>query len=295
MALSILGGDCVRIGFIGDLHIDYNTHHNFLNAFAMICENIGLDVLIFCGDTTTGAQRALEFYEKMSKNTSTKILQIPGNHELYCVKRKLNRNEICLDADEYMTLLLNHPETSLFYNPIVHQKWCIIGSPSWYDYSLHRKYLHMDERLKRRFLRRNPEYKYIQDASQNSSINEKITAKSLFLMERQLRTIRERPNGSEYKICSVIHMLPIPEMYKSSHIWGTTVAFMGSKYFAELYEKYNVDMCICAHSHIRKELIKNGTHYINVSLGHNFKWIHKTNLYAEILEAIYILDISENQ
>ncbi len=284
----------MKIGFIGDLHIDYNTHHNFLNAFTRVCKDEALDVLIFCGDTNTGAFQALEFYHDLSQKVSTKILEIPGNHELYCAqkKRHLKKNpDLCFDADEYLELMLNHSRFSLFRHPIVYKDWVIIGSPSWYDYSLHRRYLSMDENTKQNFLKRNPEYKYIQGAEADPFINEKITAKSLRLMEKQLRTIRERPQGNQLKICSVIHMLPIPELYKQSHVFNTTIAFMGSKFYAELYQQYGVDMCICAHSHIRKTLTKNGTHYINVSLGHNFKWIHKTNLYAEILDTMYTMEI----
>ncbi len=279
----------MRIGFIGDLHMDYNTHHDFLNAFQAVCHDLHLDKIVFCGDTTTGALKALRFYDELQSRVDATVLQIPGNHELYSVEDMCASE--CLDADEYMDILLNHPRNSLFRNPIVSGDWCIIGGPSWYDYSLHKNYLRMDEAAKKRFLHRNPEYKYIQDSGQNPYINEKITAKSLILMERQLRTIRERPDGGRYKICSCIHMLPLAEMYKSSHIWGTTVAFMGSKYFAELYEEYGVDLCICAHSHIRKTLVKNGTTYTNVSLGHNFKWIHKTSLYNEVLETIYVLNV----
>jgi Icc-related predicted phosphoesterase len=282
----------MKIGFIGDLHLDYNTHHDYIRAFSAVCTDIGLDKIVFCGDTTTGAFQALSFYDKLSSLVSTQILEIPGNHELYCTEKDKDLcDDVCFDADEYLDLMLNHPIYSLFQHPIVHKDWVVIGSPSWYDYSLHSKYLRMTDANKRSFLKRNPEYKYIQDSDENPYINEKITGKSLRLMEKQLRTIRERPNGSHYKICSVIHMLPIREMYKQSHVFNTTVAFMGSKYYAELYEQYGVDLCICAHSHIRKEMSKNGTRYVNVSLGHNFKWHNKTNLYAEILETMYILEI----
>lgn len=149
----------------------------------------------------------------------------------------------------------------------------------------------MTDATKQRFLRRNPEYKYVLDSSNDPQINEKITARTLEFMENQLKLIRERPGGEHYKICSVIHMLPIPELYKQSHVFSTTIAFMGSKYYAELYEKYHVDVCVCAHSHIRKVMDKNGVHYVNVSLGHNFKWTHKTNLYQEVIDTMYILDI----
>ncbi|MFM9414279.1 metallophosphoesterase [Peptococcus simiae] len=280
----------MRIGFIGDLHIDYNTHHDFLTALAQACDQLDLDTIVFCGDTLTGAEKALSFYGRLQDRTQTRVLQIPGNHELYCLSEK-NKTSLCLDADEYMDLMLNDEATSLFKNPIVHGQWCIIGGPSWYDYSLHRNYRRMDAMAKHRFLRRNPEYKYLQNTDQNPFINEKITARSLMLMERQLRTIRERAHGKEYKICSAIHMLPLAEMYKSSHVWATTVAFMGSKYYAELYESYGVDLCICAHSHIRRTLMKNGTTYVNVSLGHNFKWKYKTDLLKELLDTIYVLDI----
>lgn len=280
----------MHVGFIGDLHIDYNIHHDFLSATARMCERLALDRLVLCGDTTTGVWETMRFIEALSARVSTTILQIPGNHELYCLGKGLAPGEVCMTANETMDFLLNDA-TSLFRNPIVSGEWVIIGGPSWYDYSLHRHYLRMDTKAKSRFLRRNPEYKYIEGSETNPYINEKITAKSLVLLERQLRTIRERPGGAELKICSVIHMLPIKEMYKSSHIWGTTVAFMGSKYYAELYETYGVDRCICAHSHIRRQMTKNGTEYINVSLGHNFKWTHKTNLFEELLATTYVMDI----
>ncbi|MDO4281713.1 MAG: metallophosphoesterase [Peptococcaceae bacterium] len=284
----------MKIGFIGDLHMDYNTHHDFPACFARICENLSLDTIVFCGDTTTGAFDSLDFYDKLSQRVSTKILEIPGNHELYCTagRKKRQKNEyLCFDADEYMELMMNHPLYSLCTHPIVHGEWAVIGSPSWYDFSLHKKFAHMTEATKRQFLRRNPEYKYVLDSENNPFINEKITAQSLQFMEKQLKTIRERPGGDRYKICSVIHMLPRPELYKQSHVFNTTIAFMGSKYYAELYEKYHVDICVCAHSHQRMELTINGVRYINVSLGHNFKWKNKTSLYKEILDTMFVLEI----
>ncbi len=284
----------MKIGFIGDLHMDYNTHHDFLESFTQVCNDQNLDKIVFAGDTTTGAFGSLDFYNALSKQVTTEVLEIPGNHELYCVagRKKRSKNEyICFDADEYMDLMLGHPQFSLCTHPIVHGDWAVIGSPSWYDFSLHRKFDHMTERTRKMFLRRNPEYKYVVDSLDSPHINEEITAKSLAMLEEQLKTIRNRPGGEHYKICSVIHMLPIPELYKQSHVFSTTIAFMGSQYYAELYEKYKVDLCICAHSHIRMEYDKAGVHYVNVSLGHNFKWKNKISLYKEILETMYVLEI----
>ena len=51
----------MKIGFIGDLHMDYNTHHDFLAEFTRVCEDEALDTIVFCGDTTTGAFGSLEF------------------------------------------------------------------------------------------------------------------------------------------------------------------------------------------------------------------------------------------
>ena len=51
----------MKIGFIGDLHIDYNVHHNFTQAFEKLVATLGLDYLVFCGDTTTGAFQYLDF------------------------------------------------------------------------------------------------------------------------------------------------------------------------------------------------------------------------------------------
>lgn len=284
----------MRIGFIADLHMDYNLRHDFIDSFARACDTMELDVIVFAGDTTTGVVPALNFYSDLQAATPTKVLQVPGNHELYCLASDQARDQgekVCLDADETMDLLLNHPRFSLFRQPIVHHGWCVIGGPSWYDYSLHQNFFRMDRFSKQRFLRRNPEYKYIQGSRDNPFINEKITAQSLILMEKQLKTIRNRPGGRKYKICSVTHMLPLPEMYESKHIFSTTVAFMGSRYYAELYAQYGVDLAICGHSHMRKDLVKDGTQYVNVSLGHNFSWKHKTSLYEEIQGTAYVLEI----
>ena len=106
----------MKIGFIGDLHMDYNTHHNFLESFTQICNDLALDAIVFCGDTTTGAFGSLDFYDALSKETSTEVLEIPGNHELYCTagRKKANQNEyLCFDAHEYMELMLSHPIESV--------------------------------------------------------------------------------------------------------------------------------------------------------------------------------------
>ena len=55
----------MKIGFIGDLHMDYNTRHDFLAEFTRICKNLTLDALVFCGDTTTGA--LLHCWEKQAQ------------------------------------------------------------------------------------------------------------------------------------------------------------------------------------------------------------------------------------
>ena len=283
----------MKIGFIGDLHIDYNVHHNFTQAFERLVATLGLDYLIFCGDTTTGAFQTLDFYDQLrEKFHPCQILEIPGNHELYCLGEKKAKDVFfCMDADDYQDLMLLHKTYSLYLNPIVYQDWVIIGGPSWYDYSLYNKYDFMTARKRHHFLTKNPEYKYIQDSQKDPHINERITQKSLALLEKQLSTIRASENGAKKNICSVIHMLPLAELYPKKPIFNTTIAFMGSKHYGELYDKYQVKLCVCAHSHQRMTLDKHQTRYVNVSLGHNFKWRYKTNLYQELLNTIYVLSL----
>lgn len=283
----------MKIGFIGDLHIDYNVHHNFTQAFEKLVATLGLDYLIFCGDTTTGAFQTLDFYDQLrEKIHPCQILEIPGNHELYCLGEKKAKDVFfCMDADDYQDLMLLHKTYSLYLNPIVYQDWVIIGGPSWYDYSLYNKYDFMTARKRHHFLTKNPEYKYIQDSQKDPHINERITQKSLALLEKQLSTIRASEDGAKKNICSVIHMLPLAELYPKKPIFNTTIAFMDSKHYGELYDKYQVKLCVCAHSHQRMTLDKHQTRYVNVSLGHNFKWRYKTNLYQELLNTIYVLSL----
>lgn len=283
----------MNVGFIGDLHIDYNVHHDFFQALERVVQTLALDYLVFCGDTTTGAFQALDFYDQLKGSVAPcQILAIPGNHELYCLgEKKAKDTFFCMDADDYQNLLLMHQTYSLYLHPIVSKDWIIIGGPSWYDYSLHNQYELMSERKRHHFLTKNPEYKYIQDSQKDTYINERITQKSLVLLEKQLATIRASKNGREKQICSVIHMLPLAALYPKRPIFNTTIAFMGSKHYGELYDKYQVRLCICAHSHQRMTLDKKETRYVNVSLGHNFKWLHKTNLYQELLSTLYVLNL----
>lgn len=189
----------MKIGFIGDLHIDYNVHHDFTQAFEKLVATLGLDYLVFCGDTTTGAFQALDFYDQLrEKIHPCQILEIPGNHELYCLGEKKAKDVFfCMDADDYQDLMLLHKTYSLYLNPIVYQDWVIIGGPSWYDYSLYNKYDFMTARKRHHFLTKNPEYKYIQDSQKDPHINERITQKSLALLEKQLSTIRASENGAK--------------------------------------------------------------------------------------------------
>ena len=91
----------MRIAFIADVHEDYNHHHDFVKCFSEFCEDNKIDILIFAGDTSTGAVKTLYFYRQLQKSCRAKVMQIPGNHELYCELKKNLAGERIQTIDVY--------------------------------------------------------------------------------------------------------------------------------------------------------------------------------------------------
>ena len=155
----------MKIGFISDLHMDYNYHHDFTLAISNLCVHLKLDYLIFAGDTITNPYYALGFYEGLKNLVNTKIFEIPGNHERYYYYNETNSKKIThFQSNKMFYELLNNDKFGLFPNPIELKNWVIIGHTGWYDYSFHPKYPDIDIKklyAKKNFLMKLKNYFYI--------------------------------------------------------------------------------------------------------------------------------------
>lgn len=283
----------MRIAFIADVHEDYNHHHDFVKCFSEFCRDQQIDLLIFAGDTSTGAVKTLYFYRQLQKVCRAKVMQIPGNHELYCeLKRNLagERIQTMEESQHYFERLMND-ETSLALHPIETKNWVIVGECGWYDFSFDSHYPNLDySKLakKKLSLVRWPDRKFIDGNYVDEKLDIERTQESL----KRLECLLVQASKTKKKILVVTHMLPSASCIKNYKLpyFNKAANYLGSNRFIELFKKYQVEMNICAHSHMRMDKEIEGIRVVNVSLGYNYQWKHILDAKAEIAATCFILE-----
>lgn len=283
----------MKIAFIADVHEDYNNRHDFIKCFSKFCEEEKIDILIFAGDTSTGAVKTLYFYRQLQKVCRAKIMQIPGNHELYCELKKNRAGERIqtMEESQHYFERLMEDETCLANHPLETKNWIILGDCGWYDFSFDSSYPNLDYRKlskKKISIVRWPDRKFIDGNYVDEKLDVQRTEESLARLEKLL--IEAKKTGK--KIMVVTHMLPSSQCIKKWHVpfFNTATNYLGSNRFLELFKQYNVELNICAHSHMRMEKEIDGVRIVNVSLGYNYQWNHILDAKAEIAETCYILE-----
>lgn len=285
-------GICMRIGFISDIHLDYNRHHDFIKALKQIISEHRIDIMVFAGDTATGAPDALDFYRAIAAQTSAAIRIVPGNHDLYVTHAKNCGTQWIRDkAAEYKNMLSDHPDYSLLRNPVVTDHWFITGIDGWYDYSFDKRFPNINlEKLAKKQIGGTPwpDYTFI-DGGDNRPDRDILKVKEDLDL---LKKILNSPAASGKKRCVVMHMLPTRELVvpRKVPLYDTGVTFLGSEEYRRLFEEEKIDLNISGHSHMRCDKVINGIRYVNVSLGYNYKWNYPLDAVREIEDALFVLE-----
>lgn len=282
----------MRIGFISDLHIDFNRQFDFLKILPEVIADKGLDVVVFLGDTSTGAQDALRFYDNIADRTRAQVRIVPGNHDMYVENlRRKNSAQINKESSAFHDSILFHRKYSLMENPIVTKQWYITGICGWFDYGFGRKHSGDNPRkaannLISRYLW--PDQKVIHGGVIDYERDVRLVMKDIRLLQKSFQ--KEAAKGK--KRCVVMHMLPTSDLIRSYPIpfYGKFINQLGSERYQYFFEKNDVSLSISGHSHMPMKIIKNGIRYVNVSLGYTFQWTNPADAYGEISKIIYILE-----
>ncbi|WP_343208055.1 metallophosphoesterase [Anaerolentibacter hominis] len=281
----------MRIGFISDIHIDYNRHYNFVDLMAEAAERKQLDYLVFLGDTCTGGSRTLEFYDRLAKRTAVKIREIPGNHDQYVwpVKGKTGE-QIRAEARVNYHLLNTHPEYSLWKHPVVTKDWLITGLCGWYDFSFQKGYPNIDtQKYAAKWVAGGlwPDIRFIDGGRVNAALDARRVERDMEL----LAPILENPAYKGKKRCVAMHMIPTKLLVTRHHIpfYMAGVNFLGSEKYRAFFEKHRVALSVSGHSHMAKIKKWKGITYANVSLGYGFQWRRPGDALAEIMEVMYVI------
>lgn len=73
----------VRIGFVSDLHVDFNRRHDFISTLTELVAKKHLDQLVIMGDTANGLERNLAFDDQLVAKLPVPFQTLIGNHDLY--------------------------------------------------------------------------------------------------------------------------------------------------------------------------------------------------------------------
>ncbi|MEQ6388016.1 metallophosphoesterase [Bacillaceae bacterium S4-13-58] len=272
----------MRFGVLSDLHIDVN--HDFIPArssFVKIIDNLleekEIDVLLLAGDISNDYQNSLEFLTELSEATKAKVLFVPGNHDYWSKDNGVADTKKIYEAfKEWNGCIAEQPYQ-------VDSEWVVIGNSGWYDHSFGSSQFSNAEFEKMHYMDRTWQDSIYTDwGMRNKDIHQFFYQK----IEHDLKQHRGK------KIIMMTHMLthqnftvPMP-----NEKWAYFNAFLGSKNYFNLYEKYGVQFGIMGHVHYRKTDNTSHTQMICACLGNNNEW--KTNeLETEIRDAFFSFEV----
>ena len=274
----------MRIGVISDLHIDrYNTEEIKPKDFSLTLANEvarqSIELLIIAGDIANDHHKAHRFIQEVEQLTNIRVLFVPGNHDFWNSSKDAKTT-----WDIYRFFKMQ--QESLIGNPyIINDKWAIVGSPAWYDYSFASDRFSYDDLKKREFsggtwqdkVRINWQKsdqevsKYFRDEARRDL--EKVKDKNIIL-------VTHVPTHKAFRV-------PMPH-----RIFDYYNAFIGTSDFNDFYDDYTIRYSVMGHIHFRHEIVENGVDYICACLGYRREW--RTNdLQQEIRDTLKVIEIGD--
>ena len=108
----------MKIGFIADIHVDFNRRHDFIEVFKECVKEMQLEAIVFAGDTST-IIRKRSFLRQTERSSGIGIYAVVGNHDQYDLYAKRGGGEIQRRARRNYEAITYHQEYSILLNPIV--------------------------------------------------------------------------------------------------------------------------------------------------------------------------------
>lgn len=266
----------MNIGFISDLHIDTNKQYvpDILNTFTKVCKQLNLDLVVIAGDISSSAADTIKFVNKVNQRNDLKVFFVPGNHDIYSKKDSFAKYKLLSDS-----------QFCIVDKPIfVGEQYAILGDLGWYDYTLSPLSLSNEQ-----FEQKTYGGIYTSDKTYiNVGMTDPdFTQYFLDKIEKQLQGVQNK------KTIFVSHMLPFKELVilKSDNCWNYFSGFMGSSKIGELLKKYNVELSICGHTHIRQHWITSSVEMFSCPLGLPYEWEVENDFEKSLLESFVVKNI----
>ena len=246
----------MKLGFISDLHIDFNREHDVKSALINEYRNCNLDMLLIAGDTSNSTKITLWFLNEL-KEAGLNVRAIYGNHDYYTLDEGFF-------ADRAQ--LMNWPLK-------ITDNFGLIADTGWYNYSWH-KFGSIEQLKKGRTYGSGtkwPDHRFIEWPHPDGA--EWFTQYSIDYMRTQNEVLNHC--GIKNKII-MTHMVPHYELLSQDHEFVYTNPFFGSEDLSQFIKEVNPKICAFGHTHSPKDKMIGDTLYICSPLGYNFEWGSRT-------------------
>lgn len=241
----------MRIGFISDLHITYNTSflEEGIDCVLEAAKSAKIDKLFIAGDTSDDYLETGAFVERLV-DEGLDTYFIFGNHEYWSL---LYEEALKLNNKRYI-----HGKSVN-----VGDEHVVVGIDGFFDYS----FTTLVDNESTRDL---PKERHVIDKIGKANFDlkrNKIKSKKYreVFEDMEVKLTRElkKANKEGKKIILMLHYVPSEEflLYKKNIIWDSINAFMGSKRYQELAEEYGVSKVVFGHTHFSHNKTINNVDY----------------------------------
>jgi predicted phosphohydrolase len=286
----------MRLIITSDLH--YNHRKSKLLAEEVIAQinQAGGDVLVVVGDTAVGDGNSLEQCLGLFNFAGLKLF-VAGNHELWTEgpdSYELFRSALPARISRMGWRWLQD-------QPLVMEKWAIVGSLGWYDYSFAQQSLGIPRcfyaaKIAPGAAERYTEYAPLFD-SQNDlppqardviarwndgrfvklhRSDEAFLDEQLIQLRQQLQALQQIP-----QVIVAVHHLPFEQLLPPPRTeqWDFAKAYLGSERIGQLLLEFpQVRQVFCGHSHFPAEATIGHMEVVNIGCGYRHKTFRTLDL-----------------
>ena len=263
------------VGYVSELGIrNSGTDFDFwLKRLVTSSVNNSLDYLIISGGISNNYHITLSFIEELGrqlKGVGTKLRFIVGNTDFY-----YPLDEYVVDKVRKFKSILNLYRNNPYYlprSPIISRRVRIVGSESWYDYSLYRGKPRdlKDITKKRYFIFSNKDNKYITDPMDytlgfENLFDIKYSKECIDMLRQKLESDIQKHGVCDRSVV-ITYFKGSKTLLGNSPISKYMGAFEGSLDIGRVIKSYRVDTCIVGKKSSRVSATVDGVLYFNPAL-----------------------------
>lgn len=269
----------MKIGIISDIHVDISNKEDekIEEILSDYLKEKEVEVLIIAGDISENYNTTIEVLRKIEELSKSKVLFVPGNHDLWNIKNK--------ELETYNIYeKLKTFEGNLCDNPYeLNEEYVVIGDVLWYDYSFADNSF-SDEQLEMKMYmgRTWKDSHYIKWGKLDK-------IKNIEFIEKLKEQISKYKNK---KIILVTHMITHPAFkVEYNDLWKYFNGFLGTdKLLPIIEDNNNIKYIIMGHVHYRREFKDGEKNYICRCLNYRNEW-ESEDIKKEIKNTLKILDL----